>query len=116
MSSETPTVSQPIRFFKLRNRGSNKVHFLVEDAAGDQKVWSGGPILERKTEAVVDLSSIPEIQSGTSYRFGAYVLAGRSATADHAQMVDSGSNMVGVFTWTIDHGSKVKFDGYERFG
>ena len=92
------------------------MHFLVEDEEGHQKVWSGGAQLDGKTEDVVDLSSIQEIKSGTKYRFGAYVRSGSSATSSQVQMVDFGSNMVGVFTWSIQSGSNVTFDGYERFG
>lgn len=114
MSGETPSDSQSIRYFKLRNRGAKTVHFLVKDAAGRRKVWDGGPRLVPGTEDVVDLSSIPRIQTGNSYRFGAYVRIGRNATDDHEHMVDFGSNTVGVFTWTNVDGSKVTFDGYLR--
>ncbi|KAA8899748.1 hypothetical protein FN846DRAFT_909478 [Sphaerosporella brunnea] len=108
----------PIRYFKLRNQGAAVIHFMIKDSAGGRMVWDGGPTLAVGSEDVIDLSETPGIESGKKYRFGAYVAAGRNATDDHAHPVDFDSDIVGVWTWsgTTIAGTKVKFDGYEKFG
>jgi hypothetical protein len=114
MSGETPTPSQPIRYIKLRNRGQFKINLLVEDAAR-RTVWDGGRRLAQKTEAVIDLSSAPGIQSGSSYRFGAFTRLWHNATNEHLYAVDFDSNLVAVFTCKVYASTKVRFDGYETF-
>lgn len=109
--------NQSIRYFKLRNSGAAVVHFLIKDSAGGRTVWEGGPTLAAGSEDIVDLSSTPGVQSGNSYRFGAYVKAGKNATDDHENHVDFKSDVVGIWSWsgTTIVGSKVKFEGYEKF-
>ncbi|CCX10028.1 hypothetical protein FPQ18DRAFT_379876 [Pyronema domesticum] len=113
----SPNHKTPIRYFKLRNSGAAVIHFLIKDSAGGRTVWEGGPTLAAGSDDVVDLSSTPGIEKGNSYRFGAYVTAGRNATDDHDHPVDFNNDVVGVWTWsgTTIAGSKVKFEGYERF-
>ena len=70
------------------------------------------------SDETTDLSTTPYVDDGKSYRFGAFVKAGRNAVDDHSHPVDFMCDIVGVWTWsgTTIAGSKITFDGYERIG